>query len=63
MAKNVDASLKTGFDWLIKHLKLNYDELKARTDIDVDRQKGEESRIRKEKSDRVRQSRSLRDSE
>lgn len=63
VAKNVDPSLKTGFDWLIMHLKLNYGDLKARTDIDVERQKSEESRIRKEKSDRVRQSRSLRDSE
>ena len=44
-------------------MKFNFDELKARTDIDVDRQKNEESRIRKEKSDRVKQSRSLRDSE
>jgi len=61
LGKNLE--LKTGFDWLLKHLTLNYEEMKNRIDIDTERQKIEESRIRKEKSDRVRQSRSLRDSE
>lgn len=59
--KNADAPLKVGFDWLMKHLVVNYEELKTRIDQDVQVQKGEESRIRRDKSDRVRKSRSLRD--
>jgi hypothetical protein len=50
----LDESLKIGFDWLMKHITFHYDELKTRIDFDVEAQKLEESRIRKEKTDRIK---------
>lgn len=50
----LDESLKIGFEWLIKHITFHYDELRTRIEFDVERQKFDESRIRKEKTDRIK---------
>jgi hypothetical protein len=38
----------------MKHITFHYDELKTRIDFDVEAQKLDESRIRKEKMDRIK---------
>lgn len=55
--KRMDASLKTGFDWLVKYIGIHFEELNSRIEEDVKRQRHAESLIRREKSDRVRSNR------
>ena len=55
----MDPSLKIGFDWLIKHINVNMDELKTRVDYDSEVQRNRELRLKKEKYERVKQKREL----
>lgn len=40
--KNVDHSLRIGFEWLIKHIDANYNDLKERTDKEFSDQRSRE---------------------
>lgn len=55
--KQIDPSLKTGFDWLIKYIGMHFEELMSRIEEDVKRQRHNEMLLRREKSDRVRANR------
>lgn len=57
IGKKLDASLKMGFDWLIKYIGVHFEELRERIDEDVTKQRANESLLRREKSDRLRNSR------
>lgn len=57
IGSKTNQSLRIGFDWLFKDIMANYDKIKERTEEDGERQRLEETRIRREKSDRVRQRR------
>lgn len=59
VGNKIDKSLKIGFDWLIKHISTQYDELKTRIDYDTEIQRKHEARIKREKFERVRQKREL----
>lgn len=59
VASKMDQSLKAGFDWLIKHIQVNMDELKTRVDYDSEIQRNKELRLRREKYERVKQKREL----
>lgn len=50
----INQSLRIGFDWLFKDIMVNYDKLKERVEDDADRQRSEEMRIKRERSDRLR---------
>ena len=53
----MDESLEMGFDWLMRHILANLNELKTRVDYDVQMQRGKESRAKRERSEKVRQKR------
>jgi hypothetical protein len=49
--------IRQGFDWLIKHIEYNYENLKSRIEEDVKKQKSREEKEKKEKADKVKQQR------
>ena len=53
----MDESIKTGFDWLIKHIENEYEKLKERVDKESEEQKSQESKEKQEKLQRVKERR------
>ena len=53
IGSKADTSLKLGFDWLVRMIIKQKELMQQRIDEDVQRQKAEETRIRKEKSARL----------
>jgi ADP-ribosylation factor-like protein 13B len=53
-SSQMDPALKLGFEWLISAASTHFDEMKTRVEYDVEQQRNEESRTRREKQARIK---------